>query len=105
MWCPCQERGGDTPRLGNGRVSATLTCPLRAGGSAGDLPDPLPGLMLQDLVSAKLLSDYTIVEIPDSVHDLRGTDKVRGSPQTAQPAPSALSRICVCCSLRHHLWF
>ncbi|XP_047654463.1 germinal-center associated nuclear protein isoform X3 [Phacochoerus africanus] len=34
------------------------------------------GLMLQDLVSAKLLSDYTVVEIPDSVNDLQGTTKV-----------------------------
>lgn len=49
--------------------------------------------MLQDLVSARLLSDYTVLEIPDSVHDSRGTDKVRGSRQTAQPDPSALSRI------------
>uniref|UniRef100_I3LCF4 Germinal-center associated nuclear protein n=1 Tax=Sus scrofa TaxID=9823 RepID=I3LCF4_PIG len=34
------------------------------------------GLMLQDLVSAKLISDYTVVEIPDSVNDLQGTTKV-----------------------------
>uniref|UniRef100_A0A8D0LCW8 Germinal-center associated nuclear protein n=1 Tax=Sphenodon punctatus TaxID=8508 RepID=A0A8D0LCW8_SPHPU len=34
------------------------------------------GLMLQDLISAKLISDYLIVEIPDSVTDLQGTSKL-----------------------------
>lgn len=33
--------------------------------------------MLQDLVSAKLISDYTVVQIPNFVNDLQGTDKVR----------------------------
>ena len=37
----------------------------------------LKGLMLQDLVSAKLISDYTVIEIPDSINDLKGTSKVR----------------------------
>lgn len=37
----------------------------------------LKGLMLQDLVSAKLISDYIVVEIPDSVNDLQGTMKVK----------------------------
>lgn len=32
--------------------------------------------MLQDLVSAKLISDYTVIEIPDSINDLQGTTKV-----------------------------
>lgn len=36
----------------------------------------ITGLMLQDLVSAKLISDYIVVEIPDSVNDLQGTVKV-----------------------------
>lgn len=35
------------------------------------------GLMLQDLVSAKLISDYIIIEIPESINDLQGTNKVR----------------------------
>nr|XP_048307387.1 germinal-center associated nuclear protein isoform X3 [Myodes glareolus] len=39
------------------------------------------GLMLQDLVSAKLISDYIVVEIPDSVNDLQGTVKVSGAVQ------------------------
>ncbi|CAO2608488.1 Germinal-center associated nuclear protein [Lemmus lemmus] len=39
------------------------------------------GLMLQDLVSAKLISDYIVVEIPDSVSDLQGTVKVSGAVQ------------------------
>ncbi|XP_031970212.1 germinal-center associated nuclear protein [Corvus moneduloides] len=34
------------------------------------------GLMLQDLISAQLISDYTIVELPGSVNDLEGTRKV-----------------------------
>lgn len=33
--------------------------------------------MLQDLVSAKLVSDYTVVEIPSSISDLQATRKVR----------------------------
>jgi hypothetical protein len=37
----------------------------------------LKDLMLQDLVSAKLISDYTVIEIPDSINDLQGTMKVR----------------------------
>lgn len=36
----------------------------------------LEGLMLQDLISAKLVSDYTIVEIPGCICDLQGTAKV-----------------------------
>lgn len=35
------------------------------------------GLMLQDLVSLKLISDYTVIEIPDSINDLQGTKKVK----------------------------
>ncbi|XP_009990687.1 PREDICTED: germinal-center associated nuclear protein, partial [Tauraco erythrolophus] len=31
------------------------------------------GLMLQDLISAQLISDYTIVELPGSINDLQGT--------------------------------
>uniref|UniRef100_A0A8C5TZA9 Germinal-center associated nuclear protein n=1 Tax=Malurus cyaneus samueli TaxID=2593467 RepID=A0A8C5TZA9_9PASS len=34
------------------------------------------GLMLQDLISAQLISDYTIVELPGSVNDLEGTRRV-----------------------------
>ncbi|XP_071418144.1 germinal-center associated nuclear protein isoform X2 [Pithys albifrons albifrons] len=34
------------------------------------------GLMLQDLISAQLISDYTIVELPGSVNDLEGTRKI-----------------------------
>lgn len=39
------------------------------------------GLMLQDLVSAKLISDYTVVQIPNFVNDLQGTDKVSQAVQ------------------------
>ncbi|NXT03027.1 GANP protein, partial [Jacana jacana] len=34
------------------------------------------GLMLQDLISAQLISDYTIVELPGSINDLQGTRKI-----------------------------
>ncbi|NXF74096.1 GANP protein, partial [Sclerurus mexicanus] len=34
------------------------------------------GLMLQDLISAQLISDYTIVELPASVNDLEGTRRI-----------------------------
>ncbi|VTJ69484.1 Hypothetical predicted protein [Marmota monax] len=39
------------------------------------------GLMLQDLVSAKLISDYTVTEIPNSINDLQGTMKVSQAVQ------------------------
>lgn len=35
------------------------------------------GLMLPDLISANLISDYLVVELLDSVNDLQGTSKVR----------------------------
>ncbi|XP_068803799.1 germinal-center associated nuclear protein isoform X2 [Struthio camelus] len=34
------------------------------------------GLMLQDLISAQLISDYTIVELPVSISDLQGTERL-----------------------------
>ncbi|KAM9123946.1 germinal-center associated nuclear protein [Pangshura tecta] len=34
------------------------------------------GLMLQDLISAQLISEYIIVEIPDSISDLQGTNRL-----------------------------
>ncbi|NXQ91928.1 GANP protein, partial [Nyctibius grandis] len=34
------------------------------------------GLMLQDLISAHLISDYTVVELPGSINDLEGTRRV-----------------------------
>lgn len=33
--------------------------------------------MLQDLISAQLISDYIIVELPSSINDLEGTRRVR----------------------------
>ncbi|NXT48335.1 GANP protein, partial [Pluvianellus socialis] len=35
------------------------------------------GLMLQDLISAQLISDYIIVGLPASINDLQGTKRVR----------------------------
>ncbi|XP_069716914.1 germinal-center associated nuclear protein isoform X2 [Phaenicophaeus curvirostris] len=34
------------------------------------------GLMLQDLISAQLISDYAIVELPGSINDLQGTQRI-----------------------------
>uniref|UniRef100_A0A803YBY3 Germinal-center associated nuclear protein n=1 Tax=Meleagris gallopavo TaxID=9103 RepID=A0A803YBY3_MELGA len=34
------------------------------------------GLMLQDLISAQLISDYIIVELPGSINDLEGTRRI-----------------------------
>ncbi|KAM6080289.1 germinal-center associated nuclear protein [Theristicus caerulescens] len=34
------------------------------------------GLMLQDLISAQLISDYAIVELPGSINDLQGTRRI-----------------------------
>ncbi|XP_010634667.1 germinal-center associated nuclear protein isoform X2 [Fukomys damarensis] len=53
------------------------------------------GLMLQDLVSAKLISDYTVIEIPDSINDLQGTKKVSWAVQwLVSRCPHALDLCC-----------
>ncbi|XP_007432218.1 germinal-center associated nuclear protein [Python bivittatus] len=39
------------------------------------------GLMLRDLISAKLISNYSVVEIPDSVNDLQGSSKLSEAVQ------------------------
>ena len=59
------------PRLALGFVTCGNECYYM-----GLFSFSLTGLMLQDLVSAKLISDYIVVEIPDSVNDLQGTVKV-----------------------------
>uniref|UniRef100_A0A8C0W5R3 Germinal-center associated nuclear protein n=1 Tax=Castor canadensis TaxID=51338 RepID=A0A8C0W5R3_CASCN len=52
-------------------------------------------LMLQDLVSAKLISDYTVIEIPDSINDLQGTMKVSWAVQwLVSHCPNALDLCC-----------
>lgn len=58
----------------------------RAELEAGDRWPPsvsLQGLMLQDLVSAKLVSAYTVVEIPDCIHDFQATRKVRAQARVS----------------------
>ncbi|XP_055975521.1 germinal-center associated nuclear protein [Sorex fumeus] len=49
-----------------------VPCPGGTGGQKA-VED---GLMLQDLVSAKLISDFSILEIPETVNDSQGTIKV-----------------------------
>ncbi|XP_039735713.1 germinal-center associated nuclear protein isoform X2 [Pteropus medius] len=51
-----------------------------SGGDAME-KDVEDGLMLQDLVSAKLVSDYTVTEIPDAINDLQATKKVSQAVQ------------------------
>uniref|UniRef100_A0A8C2TPU7 Germinal-center associated nuclear protein n=1 Tax=Coturnix japonica TaxID=93934 RepID=A0A8C2TPU7_COTJA len=34
------------------------------------------GLMLQDLISAQLISDYVVIELPGSINDLEGTRRI-----------------------------
>ncbi|XP_028629749.1 germinal-center associated nuclear protein [Grammomys surdaster] len=66
-------------------------------GSRGDAAGKAveDGLMLQDLISAKLISDYIVVEIPDSVNDLQGTVKVSGAVQwLISRCPQALDLCC-----------
>ncbi|XP_077611507.1 germinal-center associated nuclear protein [Crocuta crocuta] len=53
------------------------------------------GLMLQDLVSAKLISDYTVIEIPDSIDDLQATTKVSRAVQwLVSHCPCSLDLCC-----------
>ncbi|XP_040842702.1 germinal-center associated nuclear protein [Ochotona curzoniae] len=53
------------------------------------------GLMLQDLISAKLVSDYTIVEIPGCICDLQGTAKVSQAVQwLVHRCPHAVDLCC-----------
>uniref|UniRef100_A0A673VRF6 Germinal-center associated nuclear protein n=1 Tax=Suricata suricatta TaxID=37032 RepID=A0A673VRF6_SURSU len=53
------------------------------------------GLMLQDLVSAKLISDYTVTEIPDSINDLQATTKVSQAVQwLVSHCPCSLDLCC-----------
>ncbi|XP_031204641.1 germinal-center associated nuclear protein isoform X2 [Mastomys coucha] len=67
--------------------------PSSRGDSAGRAVED--GLMLQDLISAKLISDYIVVEIPDSVNDLQGTVKVSGAVQwLISRCPQALDLCC-----------
>uniref|UniRef100_A0A2K5RNH5 Germinal-center associated nuclear protein n=1 Tax=Cebus imitator TaxID=2715852 RepID=A0A2K5RNH5_CEBIM len=53
------------------------------------------GLMLQNLVSAKLISDYTVTEIPDSINDLQGSTKVLQAVQwLVSHCPHSLDLCC-----------
>ncbi|XP_036623191.1 germinal-center associated nuclear protein isoform X2 [Trichosurus vulpecula] len=53
------------------------------------------GLMLQDLVSSQLISDYIIVEIPATVNDLQGTSQVSQAVKwLISHCPSSLELCC-----------
>lgn len=63
-------------------------------GTAGHgLPDAavsVEGLMLRDLVSASLISAYTVIELPESINDLQGTAKVSPPPPSSGLMPMVL---------------
>uniref|UniRef100_A0A8D2LDC8 Germinal-center associated nuclear protein n=2 Tax=Varanus komodoensis TaxID=61221 RepID=A0A8D2LDC8_VARKO len=50
-------------------------------GEEGMEKEVAKGLMLPDLISANLISDYKIVEMPDSLSDLQGTSKLSEAVQ------------------------
>ncbi|KAG8516569.1 Germinal-center associated nuclear protein [Galemys pyrenaicus] len=57
---------------------AVLVPGLGAANAKKDVED---GLMLRDLVSAELVSDYTVLGMPDTVSDAQGTAKVSRAVQ------------------------
>lgn len=85
---------------GLGGVSAMRCVCSRAELEAGDRRPPsvsFQGLMLQDLVSAKLVSDYTVTEIPDAINDLQATKKVRVQADACFPFLLCLKFSINCC--------
>ncbi|NXG58602.1 GANP protein, partial [Hemiprocne comata] len=53
------------------------------------------GLMLQDLISAQLISDYTIVELPGSINDLQGTRRISAAVGwLVSQCPDSLLELC-----------
>ncbi|XP_045859466.1 germinal-center associated nuclear protein isoform X2 [Meles meles] len=64
---------------------------------AGDAmeKDVEAGLMLRDLVSAELVSEYTVTAVPDSINDLQGTTKVSQAVQwLVSHCPCSLDLCC-----------
>ncbi|XP_074045990.1 germinal-center associated nuclear protein [Macrotis lagotis] len=68
---------------------------LVPGQDGANMSEVEEGLMLQDLVSSKLISDYIIVEIPAAVNDLQGTTRVSQAVKwLVSRCPSTLELCC-----------
>ncbi|XP_077170282.1 germinal-center associated nuclear protein isoform X2 [Paroedura picta] len=65
------------------------------GGEEGVEKEAEEGLMLPDLISANLISDYVVVEMPDSVSDMQGSIKLTEAIQwLVAQCPSSLQLCC-----------
>ncbi|XP_060088057.1 germinal-center associated nuclear protein [Heteronotia binoei] len=75
-------------------VPLVVFVPSHGGGEAIQ-KEAEEGLMLPDLISANLISDYIVVELPDSVSDLQGTSKLTEAVQwLVAQCPSSLQLGC-----------
>uniref|UniRef100_G3VCS1 Germinal-center associated nuclear protein n=1 Tax=Sarcophilus harrisii TaxID=9305 RepID=G3VCS1_SARHA len=73
-------------------VPLVVLVPGQEGASVRDVEE---GLMLQDLVSSQLISDYIVVEIPGAVNDLQGTNRVSQAVKwLVSRCPSSLELCC-----------
>ncbi|KAM9034449.1 germinal-center associated nuclear protein-like [Sarcophilus harrisii] len=73
-------------------VPLVVLVPGQEGASVRDVEE---GLMLQDLVSSQLISDYIVVEIPGAVNDLQGTNRVSQTVKwLVSRCPSSLELCC-----------
>ncbi|XP_031824158.1 germinal-center associated nuclear protein [Sarcophilus harrisii] len=78
-------------------VPLVVLVPGQEGASVRDVEE---GLMLQDLVSSQLISDYIVVEIPAAVNDLQGTNRVSQAVKwLVSHCPSSLE---LCCQTLPH---
>ncbi|XP_015268681.1 PREDICTED: germinal-center associated nuclear protein-like, partial [Gekko japonicus] len=75
-------------------IPLVVFVPSHGGGEAIE-KEAEEGLMLPDLISANLISDYIVVEMPDSVNDLQGTGKLTDAVQwLIAQCPSSLQLCC-----------
>ncbi|KAM9034648.1 germinal-center associated nuclear protein-like [Sarcophilus harrisii] len=73
-------------------VPLVVLVPGQEGASVRDVEE---GLMLQDLVSSQLISDYIVVEIPAAVNNLQGTNRVSQAVKwLVSRCPSSLELCC-----------
>ncbi|XP_020829023.2 LOW QUALITY PROTEIN: germinal-center associated nuclear protein [Phascolarctos cinereus] len=73
-------------------VPLVVLVPGQEGAAVSEVEE---GLMLQDLVSSQLISDYIVVEIPATVSDLQGTSRVSQAVKwLVSHCPSSLELCC-----------
>ncbi|XP_068963305.1 germinal-center associated nuclear protein-like isoform X2 [Petaurus breviceps papuanus] len=73
-------------------VPLVVLVPGQEGATAREVEE---GLMLQDLVSSQLISDYIVLEIPATVNDLQGTSRVSRAVQwLLSRCPGSLELCC-----------